>query len=111
MNKQPEDKKEYKRYRVQTYVSPIDMKRLKAICEQYGFKSIYQLLQYLVHCFLRVADPRNDPIDEPLPLEIEEMFTDNAEWEKRKHSKGSHEGMFINQKPDQRKIKNPDDLK
>lgn len=110
MGKHPEDKK-YRRYRVQTYVSPTEMKRLESICEAYGFKSTYQVLQYLVHCFLRVADPQNDPIDQPLPLEIEEMFTKNSEWEKRTHTKNSHEGMYLHQKPDQRKYKTPDDLK
>nr|DAM03160.1 MAG TPA: hypothetical protein [Caudoviricetes sp.] len=111
MKKQSEDKKNYTKQKIDTYVSIQDITRLKSICGEYGFKSIYQLLQYLVYCFLRVADPDNDITTEPLPIEIEEMFTNNAEWERRKHSKGSHEGMYINQKPDQRKIKTPDDLK
>lgn len=110
MNKRSDDKKEYKRYRVQTYISPNDKKRLDVICEKYGFVSTYQVLQYLVHCFLRVADPANDPIDEPIPQEIEDMFTTNADWEKRKHSSGSHAGMNITKKPDQRKYQTPDDL-
>lgn len=101
----------YKRQKIDTYISVQDVYRLKSICEKYGFKSTYQILQYLVYCFLRVADPDNDPIDEPIPLEIEEMFTDNSEWEKQKYARGSHEGMFIKQKPDQRKIRTPDDLK
>lgn len=110
MGKQPEEKNKYKRQKVYTYLSLKDIFRLKRICADYGFKSIYQLLQYLVHCFLRVADPANDPIDEPIPQEIEDMFTNNADWEKRKHSSGSHEGMNIKQKPDQRKYQTPDDL-
>ena len=111
MKKKTVDKAKYKKQKIDTYVSVEDIARLKMICVKYDFKSIYQLLQYLVHCFLRVADPKNDPIDEPLPIEIDEMFTSNAEWEKHKHSKGSHAGMNIRQKPDQRKIKSPDDLK
>lgn len=110
MKKKAVDYKKYKKQKIDTYVSVEDVSRLRLICEKYGFNSIYQLLQYLVHCFLRVADPINDPIDEPMPTEIEEMFTDNAEWEKRKHSKGSHNEMNIRQKPDQRKIKTPDDI-
>ena len=111
MKKKAMDKKKYKKQKIDTYVSVEDVARLRLICKDYGFNSIYKLLQYLVHCFLRVADPVNDPIDEPMPIEIEEMFTDNAEWEKHEHSKGSHAGMNIRQKPDQRKIKSPDDLK
>lgn len=102
--------KNYSKQKIDTYVSAQDVERLKMICTKYEFNSIYQLLQYLVHCFLRVADPDNDPIDEPIPMEIEEMFILNSEWEKRKFSKGSHAGMNVRKKPDQRKIKNPDDL-
>jgi len=105
-----ENRKNYKRQKIDTYVSVGDVSRLRAICGKFGFRSIYQLLQYLVHCFLRVADPPNDPIDEPLPKEIEEMFTDNEEWERREHSSRSHEGMNIKQKRDQRKIKSPSDI-
>ena len=97
--------------KIDTYITVQDALRLKSICDKYGFKSTYQVLQYLVHCFLRVADPQNDPIDEPLPLEIEEMFIKNSEWEKRTHTKNSHKGMYMHQKPDQRKYKTPDDLK
>lgn len=105
-----ETRKKYGKQKIDTYVSVEDIKRLKKICKQHSFKSIYQLLQYLIHCFLRVADKENDPIDEPLPDEIEEMFTENTEWEQYKYSRGSHAGMNIRQKPDQRKIKTPDDL-
>lgn len=110
MKKKPANQKKYTKQKIDTYISVQDANRLKSICEKYGFKSTYQLLQYLVHCFLRVADPANDPIDEPIPQEIEDMFTNNADWEKRKHSSGSHEGMNIKQNPDQRKYQTPDDL-
>ena len=111
MEKQPKNQTKYTKQKIDTYISAQDANRLKSICEKYGFKSTYKLLQYLVHCFLRVADPDNDLIDEPIAPEIEEMFTNNADWETRKHSKYSHEGMYMHQKPDQRKIKSPDDLK
>ena len=104
-------KKTYIKQKIDTYVSANDVVRLKSVCERYGYKSIYQLLQHLVYCFLRAVDSENDPIDEPLPEEIKEMFTDNAEWEKHTHTKSSHAGMNIKQKPDQRKFKTPDDLK
>ena len=105
------DNKRYKKQKIDTYVSIEDVERLKRICDKYSFKSIYQLLQYLVHCFLRVADPENDPITELVPDEIQDMFFDNSEWENHNHSRYSHAGMIVKQKPDQRKIKSPDDLK
>lgn len=101
----------YIKQKIDTYITVQDALRLKSICDKYGFKSTYQLLQYLVHCFLRVADPANDPIDEPIPQEIEDMFTNNADWETHKYSVNRHNGMNIIQKPDQRKYKTPDDLK
>lgn len=110
MKKKAVDKKKYKKQKIDTYVSVEDVARLRLICEKYGFNSIYQLLQYLVHCFLRVADKDNDPIDEPMPIEIEEMFTHNSEWEKRNYSFGSHQEMNMKKKPDQRKIKNANDV-
>jgi hypothetical protein len=110
MKKETVNKKKYRKQKVDTYVSLEEIERLRLICIEYKFKSIYEILQYLIRCFLRVSNPGNDTIDEPLPLEIEKMFTDNAEWEKREHSLRSHEGMIIKQKPDQRKIKTPDDI-
>lgn len=165
----PETKhKKYKKQKIDTYVSVTDLNRLNTICKKYGYSSIYQLLQYLVHCFLRVADPDNDPIVEPVPDEIRSMFISpkeyarlnrqlkgdtstvsleiqllipfdeysikkakkltiskegirlsdeiaeefagNAEWEKSHHSFGSHKGMIVRQKPDQRKIQTANDI-
>ena len=103
-------KKEYKKQKIDTYVSLEDVARLKAICEKSSFNSIYQLLQYLVYCFLRVADSQNDPIDEPIPDEIYSMFSINSEWEKETHSRSAHAGMRIKKKTDQRKIKHPEEI-
>lgn len=63
-------------------VSRFDYQRLEKIRKKYGFKSNYQILQYLLHCFLRTADPDNDQQIEPVPEEIKEMFGDLAELEK-----------------------------
>jgi hypothetical protein len=103
-------KKKYRKQRIYTYLSVEDIGRLRLICKEYDIKSIYRILQYLVNCFLRVANPVNNTDDESLPVEIEEMFTGNAEWEKHEYSKYSHTEMNIRQKPDQRKIKTPDDI-
>ncbi|MBF0577719.1 hypothetical protein [Dysgonomonas sp. GY617] len=152
----------YKKQKIDTYVSLKDINRLGLICKEYGFSSTYQLLKYLVDCFLRVADPANDDNNNPVPHAIEEMFISPREYRRikrivknNKNSKKleiqllipfgeyvskrtrkviineqglkmadeikdmfetnsdwrSSEGMTVYQKPDQRKIKTPDDLK
>ena len=58
-------------------------KRLSVIRNKYGFKSEYEILQYLVACFLRVADPDNDENEESIPEEIENMFSDLSDAEKQ----------------------------
>lgn len=63
-------------------VSKNDFERLSAIRKKYGFKSNYQIIQYLVYCFLRVADPDNDACLEPVPPEIEEMFDELSRADK-----------------------------
>lgn len=57
-------------------LDPIQFKRAEAIRDKFGFKSIYEISQYLWACFLRVADPDNDTEVEPVPEEIEMMFSD-----------------------------------
>ena len=105
------DKKKHKKQKINTYISTEDVVRLTMIGKKYKIGSLYRVLQYLVYCFLRVVDKENDTIDEPVPAEIEEMFTNNTEWEQHEHSKHSHAGMNIKKKPDQRKYKTPDDIK
>jgi len=52
---------------------PLDYRgRLDKVIEKYHFKSRYQLMQYLVLCFLKVADPQPD--EDVVPNDIEEMF-------------------------------------
>ena len=57
---------------IKTEVPVAYAKRLDEIVEKYNFRSRYQLLQYLVKCFIRVADPKPD--DEVVPADIAEMF-------------------------------------
>lgn len=77
MNKKRVTKVEY--IKIFSRVSRSDYNRLSAIKKKYGFKSNYEILNYLMHCFLRVADPDNDDYSEPVPLEIEQMFSDLSE--------------------------------
>lgn len=64
-------------------ISPDAWKRLDEIKEKYGFKSIYEIMQYLVGAFLRVADPEHEEPGDPVPDEIAEMFGGFAQAEKR----------------------------
>ena len=57
---------------IKTEIPKEYMRRLDEIVEKYKFRSRYQVLQYLVKCFVRVADPQ--PTDEVVPKDIEEMF-------------------------------------
>lgn len=59
-----------------------NFKRLSEIRDKYGFSSNYEIIQYLVACFLRVADPKHDETDEPVPDEIKDMFADLSQAEK-----------------------------
>lgn len=63
-------------------LDPIQFKRAEAIRDKFGFKSIYEMSQYLWGAFLRVADPDNDTSLEPVPEEIEMMFDGFSESEK-----------------------------
>lgn len=57
-------------------------KRLDEIKEKYGFSSVYEIIQGLIHCFLRVADPEVDQQSEPVPYDIEQMFAEMSEAER-----------------------------
>lgn len=63
-------------------LDPKQYKRLTSIVEKYGFKSEYQIMQYITAAFLRVADPDNDENEEPVPDEIRDMFYDLSEGER-----------------------------
>lgn len=62
-------------------ISKENFDKLTRIKESYGFKSNYQILQCLVHTFLKLADSE---IQEPHPSvehEVEDMFKELAEVE------------------------------
>lgn len=68
--------KVYSRITLESY------RRLSYIRDKCGFKSNYEIIQYLVHCFLRVADKEHDQQIECIPDEVEQMFNDLSESEK-----------------------------
>lgn len=55
-----------------------DYQRLEKIRKTYEFRSSYEIMQYLISCFLRVADPDNDQQYDPLPKAIVQMFNLSA---------------------------------
>ena len=65
---------------IKTEIPKEYMKRLDEIVEKYNFRSRYQLLQYLVKCFIRVADPKPD--EEVVPEDIAEMFEEYQTYNK-----------------------------
>ena len=67
--------------RIYSNVSEKDYGKLNRICSMFGFKSIYQLLQVLLRCFLRYADHGSDPEPQEYSMgkEIEDMFDDMME--------------------------------
>ena len=65
--------------KVSARVTLADYRRLDKVRELYGFRSVYQIMNYLTYSFLRVADREHDVVDEPVPDEIEDMFKDLSE--------------------------------
>lgn len=67
--------------RIYSNVSETDYAKLNRICIMFGFKSIYQLLQVLLRCFLRYADQGSEPEPQEYSMgkEIEDMFDDMME--------------------------------
>ncbi len=62
-------------------ISKENYARLNEIRDSYGFKSVYEIMQCLVHTFLKLADPE---IQEPHPsveYEVEDMFKEFANVE------------------------------
>lgn len=69
-------------HRIYSNVSDRDFVRLVRVCHTFGFKSIYQLIQVLLRCFLRYVDAANHQADREeysMGREIEEMFDDLME--------------------------------
>lgn len=76
------NKKKILTRKVYSRVTPDTYNRLNDVKTKYGFSSVYEIMQNLIHCFLRVADPEHDQQIEPVPYEIEQMFSELFEAEK-----------------------------
>lgn len=67
--------------RISTRVSPDDWRKLERIRDDYGFRSVYQMLHALVTLFLAWRLDEEDGRDVTVPAEIEEMFGTFGDWE------------------------------
>lgn len=61
-------------HRVYSNVSREDYTALKKLCKDYGFKSIYALLQTLLRCLLRHTGSIPDDEEYSMGKEIDDMF-------------------------------------
>lgn len=62
-------------------ISKENYERLNRIKEKYGFKSNYEIMQCLVHTFLKYADPEIKRPHPNVAVEIDEMFQEFANVE------------------------------
>ena len=79
-------------HRVYSNVTPEDYRRLQAICKDYGFKSIYQLLQTLLRCLLRHTGQAPEPEEYSMGNEISEMFDELMEPGERQKYYATYRG-------------------
>ncbi len=70
--------------RINTKVSEGDYRILLAVVREYGFKSMYQLLQALLLCLIRHVDSvRDAEYEDGIGAEIGEMFDELMEPQPR----------------------------
>ncbi len=68
-------KKSPKSRRINTKVTEYDYRLLARVVKEYKFRSIYQLVQTLVLCFIRHIDSARDAeFEDGVGVEIDEMF-------------------------------------
>lgn len=69
------DKRNLKWISIQSKVSANTAARLDKIVEKFGFASRYELMQYILSAFLKVADPEGEPTEQSKELiEFAKMF-------------------------------------
>ena len=85
-------KKDKATHKVFTNISPADYARLQTICKDYGFKSMYQLLQTLLRCLLRHTGHVPEPEEYSMGNEISEMFEEMMEPGERQKYYSTYRG-------------------
>ena len=79
-------------HRVYSNITPSDYQKLQQICRDFGFNSIYQLLQTLLRCLLRHTGHQVEPVDQSIGNEIGEMFEEMMEPINRNKYYSSYRG-------------------
>ena len=79
-------------HRVYSNITDSDFRKLQKICKDYGFKSIYQLLQTLLRCLLRHTGHQPEPEEYSMGNEIHEMFDELADVTDRKKYYATYRG-------------------
>lgn len=62
------------RHKVAARISLANYERLTKIAHTYNFRTVNDLLSYLVYCFLRAADGGNDELMYSMPEDILSLF-------------------------------------
>ena len=79
-------------HRVYSNVSDADYRKLVRLCKEYGFKSIYSLLQTLLRCLLRHIGQAPEPEEYSMGNEISEMFDELMEPGERQKYYATYRG-------------------
>lgn len=70
--------------RIYTKVSDDEIRAIRQICAEFGFRSTYQLMQSLIRALVRYADSvAYEEEDTSLGKEIEDMFNEMVEEQPR----------------------------
>mgnify|MGYP003430503745 CR=1 FL=1 len=67
------------RHKVAARISVANYDRLTKIAHEYNFRTVNDLLSYLVFCFLRAVDEGNDELVYPMPDDILKLFPVNED--------------------------------
>ncbi len=78
--------------RVYSNITDSDFRKLQMICKDYGFKSVYQLLQTLLRCLLRHTGHTPEPEEYSMGNEIGEMFEEMMEPSERQKYYATYRG-------------------
>lgn len=80
------EKTERKGFLIYSRINIIAANRLRRVRADWGFKSSYEIIRYIIYCFIRVADIEHTEPDEDLPPEelkriFGDLHADNREFE------------------------------
>lgn len=67
------------RHKVAARISTANYDRLTTIAHEYNFRTVNDLLSYLVFCFLRAVDDGNDELVYSMPEDILSLFPVNED--------------------------------